>query len=124
MDESQAKRADFGGQPVLSDGAAAALAHLWKAYWLARGEKLDTWQSAESLLHLAMMGVDETDLRWLVLHGFAEHGEELTTNRDGNRRFRRGKNLAFPPRTCFVLTKARAQLVQARQKEASPAQSA
>ena len=33
------------------------------------------WEFSLPLL-LAELGADESDLRWLVLHGYAEHGEK------------------------------------------------
>jgi hypothetical protein len=101
----------------LPEGARAALAHLWKAFAYADDLHVDLWEFALPLLHLVELGVDESDLRWLVLNGYAEHGEEITAVRDKARRFRRGSNVAFTSETCFVLTEAGARLPQDRHDE-------
>jgi len=86
------------------------LAHLHKAHEFALDVQLDIWQFAEPLQNLVEMGAMEPALRWLVLKGYAEHAQELTTFRETDRRFRPSMNVSFAPRTCFVLTAAGADL--------------
>jgi len=74
--------------------------------------RLDPWEYSLYLLHLAELGVEESSLRWLVLNGYVEHGKEITTFRDKDRRFHRERNVAFTSKTCFVLTEAGVRLVQ------------
>jgi hypothetical protein len=99
------------------EAARAALAHLWKAFAYAQDLELDPWEFSLRLLHLVELGVDESDLRWLVVKRYVEHGEEITTFQDEDRRFRRGRNVAFTSETCFVLTEAGVGLVQDRHDE-------
>ncbi len=51
-------------------GARAALAPLWKAFACSQDLRIDPWEFALPLQHLADLGVDQSDLRWLVLHGY------------------------------------------------------
>ncbi len=88
------------------DEARAALAHLWKAFAYARDTELDPWEFALRLLHLIEQGVSESDLRWLVVNGFVQHADEVTTFRDPVRIFQPRENVAFTNETCFVLSEA------------------
>jgi hypothetical protein len=69
---------------------------LLKAFACAQELGIDPWQFS---LHGFQVGVDQSNLRWLVLNGYAEHGEETTTFRDDCRRFRRGRNILYTPRS-------------------------
>ncbi len=104
----------------LPDGARAALAHLWKAFAYAKELDIDPWEFSLRLLHLVELGVDESDLRWLVVNGFVEHSDEITTFRDKDRRFRRACNVAFTSETCFVLTEAGVRVVRDRRDVVTP----
>lgn len=97
-------------QPLPAEVLAAAR-HLQRAYEYAPKMQVDAWVFAVPLRYLVELGVDESDLRWLVLEGLAEHAREITTFRDVERHFRPSRNVAFTPQTCFVLTKAGAELL-------------
>jgi len=82
----------------------AALAPLWKAWACARDLKLDPWEIALRLLQLEKLGASESNLRWLVLNGYVDHADEVTTFHDPARRFRPRVNVSFTGETCFVLS--------------------
>lgn len=48
-----------------------ALAALSKARACARDLKIDPWEFAVPLLHLESLGVEKSDLRWLIVNGYA-----------------------------------------------------
>jgi hypothetical protein len=100
------------GREALRGKVPAGLVQLWKAFVCARDEAVDAWEFSLHLLNLLQLGLDVSDLRCLILDGYAEHGQEITTFRDARRRFRRGRNVTFTPKTCFVLTESGARLVQ------------
>jgi hypothetical protein len=66
--------------------------------------RVDWWEFAVAISELEAAGLSHGHLRWLVRHGYAEHGCERTTTRSKKRAFDRSVNLAFTPRTCFALT--------------------
>lgn len=98
--------------------ALAAAKFLQRAYLYAPKMDVDFWEFAVPLRHLVELGVQESDLRWLVLMGYAEHACEITTFRDVERRFRRSANNSFVPQTCFVLTEAGVEFLRARRPTA------
>jgi hypothetical protein len=81
----------------LPDEARAAIAPLWKVFACAQDLKIDPWELALRLTHLVALGVDERDLRWLVLHGYV-------TVRDGARWFQRGARGAAGGNPRFMIT--------------------
>jgi hypothetical protein len=83
--------------------ARAALALLWKAFAFARDLDLCPWEFSLRLKHLVELGVTESDLQWLVLHGYVDHADERTTFHDPVLRFQPSTNVAFTVETCFVL---------------------
>jgi len=83
----------------LPDESRAALAPLWKAFACAQDLKIDPWDFALRLTYLFDLGVDKSDLRWLVLHGYV-------TFRDRVRRFQPSTNLAASGDPRFMLTEA------------------
>ena len=82
------------------------LAQLAEAFACAQDGASDVWEFAIGLETLLAAGVGESELRWLVAKGYAEHACETTTARDARRKFRPGRNLAFQQRTSFILTEA------------------
>ncbi len=90
----------------LRDEARAALALLSKPWTCARELKLDPWDFALWLLQLQKLGVSESDLQWLILNGYVDQADDVTTHRDPARCFLRRANVTFSERTCFVLTEA------------------
>lgn len=82
----------------------ASLSELLKAWRFALLARRDAWDFALERRRLLDLGVCDTELRWLVCMGYAEHCREETRPEDESRRFRPGKNTVFQKRTCFVLT--------------------
>ncbi len=103
---------------ILPYEARAALAHLWKAFACAQDLRIDPWEFSLRLTHLLDLGVDENDLRWLVLNGYADYADEMTTFRDPARRFQCRENVAFSGETCFVITEAGALIAACRREGA------
>jgi hypothetical protein len=81
------------GLQVLADG-----------YWYSTDVGCDRWEFAVSIQRLEHLGLDEGDLRWLVMKGLIEHAKEVTVPGDDGRQFRPIGNLTFCERTCVVLT--------------------
>jgi hypothetical protein len=94
----------------LPDEARTALALLSKPWACARELKLDRWDFALWLLQLQKLGVGESDLQWLILNGYVDQADDVTTYRDPARRFQPRRSVAFGDRTCFVLTEAGASV--------------
>ncbi|MGO9112528.1 MAG: hypothetical protein ACLP9L_25135 [Thermoguttaceae bacterium] len=84
-------------QTHLSGEAHAVLSGLWKAFACARDLKIDPWEFSLPLLHLVDLGVDKSNLRWLVLHGYV-------TFRDRGRRCQPGTNVASGSDPRFLIT--------------------
>jgi hypothetical protein len=95
---------------ILPAKARTALAHLRKACGFARDLRIDPWEFALRLRHLVGLGVDESDLHWLVLNGYVDRADEPLAIRDPARRFQRRANIAFNGETCFVITAAGASV--------------
>ncbi|MBA4020476.1 MAG: hypothetical protein C0483_25225 [Pirellula sp.] len=66
----------------------------------------DGWEFALDLVELKTVGLTSSDLRWLVLKGYAQHARETTLPGDAQRSFRPSKSLTLSKRTCFVITDA------------------
>ena len=84
----------------------AALVHMAQASEYARDVRRNAWDFALGIESLVALGVTESDLRWLVSKGYVEHACEITRSCNAVRRFRPSRSLAFPKKTCFVLTDA------------------
>ena len=65
----------------------------------------DAWDFAVEIRKLRAAGLTNSDLRWLVCKGYAEHAVEGRNTDVSRRSFLRLANLALPERTCFVLTR-------------------
>jgi hypothetical protein len=72
----------------------------------ARASDHDAWEYAVEMESLVKAGLTPSDLRWMVSQGHLRHAIEVTLLEDSQRRFLPGRNLAFPPGTCFVLSAA------------------
>ncbi len=81
-----------------------ALGQCRDALAYARASDRDAWEYAVEIDSLIKAGLSPSDLRWMVTQGYLRHAIEVTSAEDSQRRFLRGRNLAFPPRTCFVLS--------------------
>ena len=84
----------------------SALAQLAHADACVRDAQCSPWEFAVEIESLIAEGLTTSDLRWLLRKGYVEHAQEVTRPRDKTRRFQSCCNLAFAPRTCFVLTEA------------------
>jgi hypothetical protein len=81
----------------------AALERLFEARDLAAEPADDIWQFAVEISQLLANGVTVNDLRRWLRRGWVEHAEECMPAGTGPQGFRRLKEYAFGPRTCFVL---------------------
>lgn len=80
------------------------LHELLMAFDYAFSMRVDTWQFAIGIGELRMAGLSDSDCRWLVSAGYAEHAQEMTRTEDAVRRFQPVHNLSFFDRSCFVFT--------------------
>ena len=74
----------------------AALEQAVDALAYARASDRDAWEYAMEMDSLVKVGLTVGDLRWMVTQGYLQHGVEMTSVRDAQRRFLGGQNLAFP----------------------------
>lgn len=89
---------------MIDGGFRSALSVLLKASQYALDSRADRWQFAVELSELTSQGATLTDIRWLILRGFAEHGKETTVPGDDERSFRNLPPTSFPHDTCLVLS--------------------
>src|SRR6478736_4874326 len=89
---------------LIDGGFRAALSLLLKASQYALDSRADRWQFAVELAELTSQGATLTNIRWLILRGFAEHGKETTVPGDDERSFRNLPPTSFPSGTCVVLS--------------------
>ena len=68
--------------------------------------RADPWDFAVELAALVTAGAMTADLRWLLANGYIDLATEITKPGDPVRRFYPVRHLAFTGRTCFVLTDA------------------
>ncbi len=83
-----------------------ALALLAKADGYARRTGGLREQFAVEIEELLACGATRSDLRWLVVNGYAEHYAEITRSSDPVRKFRKQPNTRFGKSACFALTTA------------------
>lgn len=91
----------------------AGLGLLMKAHAYARHFGCSPWDFAVEIKELRKVGLTNSDFRWLVGHGFVEHGRDVSQFGAKNRSFRRDDGLIFGKKTCFVLTEAGVSFAQA-----------
>jgi hypothetical protein len=89
----------------LSEDPRAALVPLWRAFACAEALKVDPWDFALRLTNLLDLGVNQSDLRWLVLHGYV-------TFRDRARRFQQGTKTVGSGDPRFMITAAGASVAR------------
>ncbi len=70
----------------------------------ARELKHDPWEFAVHIRQLREVGLTNTDLRWLICKGYAEHALKDISAGAGRRAFLKLASLVLPEGTCFVLT--------------------
>ena len=78
----------------------------------------DAWNFAVDICQLREVGLTNTDLRWLLCQGYAEHGIENGSTGTGRRSVLKITNLSLPEGTRFVLT-ARGLLLAGREPSAN-----
>lgn len=86
--------------PALRSG----LAELLRGAEYAQRAERSAWDFAVEIAILRAHGLTETDLRWLLCMGYAEHAREITRLDEDGRQFRPLGSLSFARRTCLVLT--------------------
>ncbi len=87
-----------------------ALIALVEAFDFAQDTQCDVWEFAVAIRRLQALGLNESDLRWLVCKGFVEHAREVTRGEDRHRKFRSVENLCFCKKTHFALTPSGVEL--------------
>jgi hypothetical protein len=108
MTDKTSHSADGPEEPTslpMDDNLCAPLALLWRAYACAQDAHAAPWDFALEIGKLYEAGLTITDLRWLVVKGFVEHGAETSVYGDAHRSFTRSEGFNFLPTTCVVLTK-------------------
>ena len=83
-----------------------AIALLLDSFRYSRAASRGVWDFAVEIERLRSTGTTNSDLRYLVSVGYAEHAVEVTNSKSRNRVFRKLQNLAFSDSTCFVLTES------------------
>ena len=94
--------------PNLWDG----LQLLWQAYTYAQNSDLDVWDFAVEIDEMRQAGLRNSEFRWLIAQGYAEHAQEITFPGDDLRTFRPLGKLTFAEGACFVLTEQGANLIR------------
>jgi hypothetical protein len=74
---------------------------------------LDAWSFAMELGCLLVAGATAVDLRWLIAREYLDMATETTEPGDSIRSFHSLRSPAFTPQTCFVLTDAGMQWLDA-----------
>jgi hypothetical protein len=87
----------------VGDNLRPALALLRHAYDCAQDAAAASWDFALEIGELYASGLTITDLRWLVVKGFVEHGDETSVYGDAHRSFTRSAGFNFLATTCVVL---------------------
>lgn len=92
--------------PTATDRAAEGLVFLLEAREYADDTNTDRWNFALEIGELRSVGLTKSDLRYLVLKGYAEHARETTLPGEATRSFHKSHGLTFSKRSCFVITDA------------------
>jgi hypothetical protein len=82
------------------------LSLLLMAFRYAKDLQCSVWNFGIEIKTLQAVGLTNSDFRWLINKGYAQHGTELTAGEVDQRRFRRGKDQKLTRKSCFVLTEA------------------
>ena len=88
----------------IAEPTFVGLGTLYRAHRYAIDTASDTWDFAVEISELEQAGLSKTDFRWLLAHGYAEHGEEVTLPNSPVRQFKPLGKHQFTEATCFVLT--------------------
>ena len=81
MSANENRWVDWAGEspsPLIDESLRAGLAVLWRAYICAQYTGANVWDFALRIGRLYEAGMTNSDLRWMVAKGFAEHGQETT----------------------------------------------
>ncbi len=105
--------------PPIDENFRLALALLWQAYMYAQDAGANLWDFAMEIETLYETGLTISELRWLVVKGLGEHGQEMSVYGDNHRSFRSSEGLNFVPASCFVLTSKGAEFADKVLKEFS-----
>jgi len=115
MSASEKALVDWAGESTaldVDDRLRGGLAVLWRAYICAQDTGANVWDLSLPTSRLSETGMTSTDLHWMVVKGFAEHGEETTVYGDAHRSFRRGNGYFLNARSRLVLTPNGAALAE------------
>jgi hypothetical protein len=88
----------------IPDRFRSALVALLHAFDYASDGTVDRWQLAIELTELLSTGATLSDIRWLILRGFAEHAKEITIPGDAERSFRPLTPTCIPTDACLMLS--------------------
>ncbi len=102
---------DFDISPAIIERGDAALRVLYDAFSYARTLDRSIWDFAEEIASLRQCGLTNADLRWLVLSGLLEHGQEIRDTAEEHRTFGHESGLRFSKNSCFILTGAGASYI-------------
>ncbi len=91
------------------------LERLREALDTARELQHDAWDFALDLAGLRVAGVSDSEVRWAVVMGMADHRMEVTTAGAQRRCFIDVANLQLTEKSCFVLTRAGERLATEQQ---------
>ncbi|MGE0759544.1 MAG: hypothetical protein AB7O38_21175 [Pirellulaceae bacterium] len=80
----------------------------------------ELWDFAVELRFLRDAGLTISDVRWLLIKGYIEHGRELTEVGEHRRSFRPCTGLTVSRSSCFVITAAGIQFSTSVSKFATP----
>src|SRR6185295_1395039 len=106
------ERAGKSISSLIDESLRAGLAVLWRAYICAQDTGANVWDFALRTSRLYEAGMTNSDLRWMVAKGFAEHGQETSGYDDPHRSFRRSNGYFFNNHTCLILTPSGAALAE------------
>jgi hypothetical protein len=82
----------------------AAFVALLEALEYSQDLGANAWDFAVEIASLRSLELANSDLRWVVARGLAEHVVEITPVYDATRTFRHCERALFGKRSCFVLT--------------------
>lgn len=92
---------------------AVAFEMLWRAYRYATGAGVDAWDFAVEIKEFHRSQISNSELRWLLIHGYARHAAEVAAS-EGKRRFRETSLTCLGESSCFVIAEAGLALVASR----------
>jgi hypothetical protein len=115
MSANEKQWVDFTGEPttpLIDESLRAGLAVLWRAYICAQYTDTNVWDFALRIGRLYDAGMTNSNLRWMVSRGFAEHGQETSGHSDSNGSLRPSSGYFFNNHTRVILTPSGADLAQ------------